>query len=389
MSWGGRVAVAGVYESPRRKAPGVHPFEIHAECVRGALEDAGLAFSEVDGLCSVGGTPADGTAWAPVLELAEWLGLSEQLRYVDGTETGGCSPIAQAGRAAAQIAAGAVEVAVVSYAECSYSLMPDLGTGTAGLNAQGPGAFEMPYGFSVAGAFALMAQRHMHEYGTTPEQLARVAVQCRANAASNPDARYREPLTVEDVLASPMIASPLHRFDCCVVTDSGGAVVLVGEGRARECRKPPVWLLGFGEALGHAQMNQMDRFTSTPAVASGQRAFAMAGVSHDDVDVAQLYDAFTITPLLALEDLGFCAKGEGGPFVESGAIAPGGQLPINTDGGGLSSNHPGRRGMFLLVESVRQLRGEGVGVQIAGARTALAHGLGGANSATATMILGV
>lgn len=389
MSWSGKVAVVGAYESPRRRAPGVHPFEIHAECVRGALEDAGLAFSDVDGLCSVGGGPADGTAWAPVLELAEWLGLSGQLRYVDGTETGGCSPIAQAGRAAAQIVDGAVDVVVVSYAECGYSLLPDIGTGTAGLGAHGPGAFELPYGFSVVGAYALMAQRHMYEFGTTSEQLAHVAVQCRANASLNPDARYRQPMTVEDVLASPVIASPLHRFDCCVVTDSGGAVVLAGERRARECRKPPVWLLGFGEALAHSQINQMDPFTATPGAASGRRAFAMAGVGRDDVDVAQLYDAFTITPLLALEDLGFCEKGDGGPFLASGAIAPGGAVPLNTDGGGLSSNHPGRRGMFLLVESVRQLRGEGVGVQIEGARTALAHGLGGAYSAAATMILGV
>lgn len=389
MTWSGKVAVAGAYESPRRKAPGVHPFEIHAECVRSALADAGLSMADVDGLCTVGGAGADGVAWTPILELAEWLGISDQLRYVDGTETGGCSFLAQAARAAARIADGTVDVVVITYAECGYSLLPNVGTSSAGLSTQGAGSFEIPWGFSTAGAYALMAQRHMYEFGTTSEQLAHVAVQCRANAALNPDARFRDPLTVDDVLASPMIASPLHRFDCCVVTDSGGAIVLVSEARARDCRKPPVLLLGSGEAFGASQINQMAKYTETVSKESGRQAFGMAGVRPDDIDVAQFYDAFTITPLLALEDLGFCEKGEGGPFVASGAIAPDGVIPINTDGGGLSSNHPGRRGMFLLIESVRQLRGEGPGAQVADPKLALAHGLGGAYSSTATMILGI
>ena len=186
-----------------------------------------------------------------------------------------------------------------------------------------------------------------------------------------------------------MIAAPLHRNDCCVVTDSGGAVVLVGRERARDARRKPAWILGYGEGIGAMRMSQMPSFTETPGVVSGRRAFEMAGIAPEEIDCAQVYDSFTITVLLALEDLGFCKKGEGGPFVESGAIGPGGDLPINTDGGGLSSNHPGRRGVFALIEAVRQLRGEGPGVQLDDPRLALAHGCGGQLSATATMILGV
>jgi acetyl-CoA C-acetyltransferase len=383
MSWSGQIAIVGAYESPRRKAPGVHPFEIQAECVFGALEDAGLTLAEVDGFCTAAGSPGEGGAWMDVVEVAEWLGIRPT--YVDSTDIGGAAPISQAGHAAAAIAAGLAEVVVVSYAACSYSAGGQFDTPPPGW---GPYGYETPYGFTTVASYALAAQRHMHEFGTTPEQLAAIAVQCRANAGPNPHARFREPLTVEDVLASPLIASPLHRYDCCVITDSGGAVVLVGRERAADCRKPPVWILGFGEAVGQVQMNQMWPFTETVATISGPRAMAMAGVRHEDIDCAQLYDSFTITVLLTLEDLGFCAKGEGGPYVESGAIAPGGALPINTDGGGLSSNHPGRRGIFTLIEGVRQLRGEGPGVQLADPKVVLCHGTGGSLSATATMILG-
>jgi len=378
------VAIVGAFESPRRKAPGMHPFEIQAECVLGALDDAGLSLGEVDGFCTSASSAGEGGGWMDVCEVPEYLGIEPT--FVDGTDTGGAAPIAQAGHAASAIAAGQAEVVVVSSAGCAYSGGGDFDTLPP---AWGPLAYEAPYGFTTVAAYALAAQRHMCEFGTTSEQLAAIAVQCRSNAAGNPDARYREAMTVDDVLASPMIAEPLHRNDCCVVTDSGGAVVLVGKDRARDVRKDPVWLLGFGEAVGQMRMSQMRSFTETPGAVSGARAMAMAGVEPSGIDCAQLYDSFTITALLALEDLGFCARGEGGAFAESGAIAPGGSVPINTDGGGLSSNHPGRRGVFALIEGVRQLRGDGPGVQLSDPRTALCHGCGGQLSATATMILGV
>jgi acetyl-CoA C-acetyltransferase len=381
--WSGEVAVVGASESPRRKAPGVHPFQIQAECVLGALQDAGLTLRDVDGFCSSANSPGEGAGWMDVCEVAEYLGIDPT--FVDGTDTGGAAPIAQAGHAATAIAAGLANVVVVSYAGCSYSGGGDFDTLPS---TWGPWAYEAPYGFTTVASYALAAQRHMHEFGTTPEQLAAIAVQCRANAGSNEHARYRDPITVEDVLASPIIASPLHRNDCCVVTDSGGAVVLVGRERAADAPKRPAWLLGFGEAVGKMRASQMPSFTETPGVASATRAFEMAGLRPDEMDCAQLYDSFTITVLLALEDLGFCKKGEGGPFVESGEIGPDGSVPINTDGGGMSSNHPGRRGVFALIETVRQLRGEGPGVQLRDPTLAVAHGVGGQLSATATMIVG-
>lgn len=384
VGFSGEVAVVGAYESPRRRAPGLHPFALQAECVRGALEDAGLSLADVDGFCTAAGFPGEGGAWMDTCEVAEWLGIHPT--YLDGTDTGGAAPLSQAGHAAAAIAAGLADVVVVSYAACSYSGAADFDTPPPGW---GPYGYEAPYGLTTVAAYALAAQRHMHELGTTPEQLALIAVQCRANAAANPDARYRDPLTVEDVLASPVIASPLHRLDCCVVTDSGGAIVLTGRNRAASCRKRPIWLLGFGEAAGQVQLSQMWPYTETVARLSGPRALAMAGVTLDELDCAQIYDSFTITVLLTLESIGFCGRGEGGAFVESGAIAPGGSIPINTDGGGLSSNHPGRRGIFTLVEGVRQLRGEGPGAQLVDPKLVLCHGTGGSLSATATIILGI
>lgn len=383
----GKTAVVGAYESPRRKADGVHPFEIQAECVRGALRDAGLELSDVDGFCTAAGDGGEGGAVEDIIELAEYLGI--QPTYFDSTDVGGCSYIAHVGHAAAAIAAGIAEVVVVSHAACPrwwpYPF-PDINTLSYPI---GPGEFEVPYGSPVAGNYAMIARRHMHEYGTTPEQLAQIAVTCRENAGKNPDARFRDPITVDDVLASRPIAEPLHKLDCCVITDSGGAVVLTSAERAKDCGSTPVSILGFGSAVTRIHMNRMDPVTVTPAAISGPRAMQMAGITPADVDVAQLYDAFTITPLLALEDLGFCAKGEGGPFVASGAISANGSLPINTDGGGLSSNHTGKRGMFAMIEGVRQLRGDGPGVQLENPQVSLVHGIGGAFAAAATLVLGV
>jgi acetyl-CoA C-acetyltransferase len=387
VSWSGSIAVAGIYESPTRRDPNRHPFEIQAECVLGALANAGMSLSDVDGFATAAALEAEGAGPFAVIELAEWIGLRPT--YFDSTDIGGASPISQVGHAAAAIHAGMADVVVVSYAANSYSSTVRWGERTEDVEREGPGQFEVTYGRTIPSAFALAANRHMHEFGTKPEHLAQVAVTCRANAAANPDARYREPITVEDVLNGPMIASPFHRLDCCVVTDSGGAVVVTSAERARDCPHPPANLLGFGESIHQQWLNQADSFVSSPGVTSGLRAFEQAGLTPTDVDVAQLYDANTFTPIVALEDLGFCGRGEAGDFVSSGAIAPDGEIPINTDGGGLSSNHPGRRGIFTIIESARQLRHCSPGAQISNPEVALAHGFGGELSSCATLILGV
>jgi acetyl-CoA C-acetyltransferase len=387
VSLSGSVAIVGAYESPRRKADGIHPFQIHAECAAAALEDAGLDWDDVDGFCTTAGDVAEAGATESIIEVAEYLGIRPT--YFDSTDVGGCSYIAHAGRAAAAISAGLTEVVLITQAACPrwWPLpFPDLNTVSYPV---GPGEFEVPYAGTIISNYAMVAQRHMHQFGTTSEQLARIAVTCRANAANNENARFRDPLSVEQVVESRMIASPLHKFDCCVITDSGGAIVMTSAERAKDCRREPVFVLGFGSAIERIHMNRMRDLTVTPGAVSGPRAMEMAGIKPDEVDVAQLYDAFTITPLLALEDLGFCAKGEGGPFVESGAIDADGSLPINTDGGGLSSNHTGKRGMFAMIEGVRQLRGEGPGVQVNDPKISLVHGWGGNFSAAATLVLGV
>ncbi len=251
------------------------------------------------------------------------------------------------------------------------------------------GQFEAPFGLPLAiGHYALIASRHMHEFGTTPEQLAEVAVTAREWAKLTPKAFKRDHLTVEDVLASRMISSPLSLLDCCLVTDGGGALVVTSAERAMDLRKAPVYLLGAGEAHWHRNISQMPDLTVTAAAESGPRAYEMAGVRPEDVDVAMLYDAFTINTILFLEDLGFCQKGEGGTFLEGGRIAPGGELAVNTNGGGLSYNHPGMYGLLLLIEAVRQLRGECGERQVKGAEVALAHGNGGVLSSQVTAVLG-
>ncbi|WP_211109001.1 acetyl-CoA acetyltransferase [Azospirillum argentinense] len=381
----GKAAIAGVFESPRRDAPRVHPFALQMECILGALDDAGLTLKDVDGLCAASGDWAEGGSTMDVVELAEYIGIAPT--YVNSTDVGGCSYILQAGQAAAAIATGLAEVVVISYAACPRWWPLSSPSFDPFVFPAGPGQYEIPYAPTLISTYGLFARRHMDLYGTTPEQLAQVAVTFREHAAKNPDARLRKPITVDDVLASPMIASPLHRLDCCVVTDGGGAVVMTSRERARDLKKPPVHLVGYGAAVARTQNSQIPDDLTTPAALSGPRAFAMAGVTPGEIDVAQIYDAFTITPMLALEDLGFCGRGESGAFVADGNLTLGGSLPTNTDGGGLSSNHPGKRGIFTLIESVRQLRGEGPGVQVPDARIALAHGLGGTFCSAATAIL--
>jgi acetyl-CoA C-acetyltransferase len=383
--WSGQAAIVGAYESPRRKAPGMHPYALHAEVIRGALDDAGLELGDVDGFCTAASMPPEGAKDMDLSEIAEYVGIKP--KWFDSTDIGGAAFLSQALHAAVAIDAGLCEVVVISYAAMGRSwpfAFDDFGT-----SSYGPGQWENPYGPSTVASYALAAQRHMATYGTTEEHLAKIAVQCRANAASNPDALYRDPITVDDVLSSPMIASPLHRLDCCVVTDSGGAFVMTSRKRAESMSGTPVYLLGGGEALGQVLMNQMPDLTRTVAMESAGRALSSAGIRLAEVDCAQLYDSFTYTVLVTLESIGFCGPGEAGAFIDSGSISPSGVLPINTDGGGLASNHPGRRGALAIIEGVRQLRGRSPGVQLKDPHICLVHGTGGFLSATATLVLGI
>jgi acetyl-CoA acetyltransferase len=252
----------------------------------------------------------------------------------------------------------------------------------------GPTQYEAPYGNSLVGSYAMAARRHMHEFGTTSEQLAEIAVGVREFAGFNPKAIYREPITVEDVVNSRMIADPLHKLDCCAITDGGGAFIMTTADRARDLKQPPVYVLGAAGAQTHWNISQMPDFTTTAGAKSGPEAFARAGLTPDDVDMVMFYDSFTITVLLLLEGMGFCKRGEGGPFVAEGHLKRGGKLPLNTDGGGLSSCHPGMRGIFLIIEAVRQLRGQAGEVQVPDCTVALAAGSGGWLSAIGTAILG-
>lgn len=359
---------------------------LEVQVIREALDDAGLAISDVDAVFS-----SLTNGWAASLELAEYLAISP--RWTDSTQTGGSSFEIHVEHAAAAIALGLCDVAVIVYAATPYSSFKRGGTGFGSRQvAPGPtpaAEWEMPYGNRMpVGAYALAASRHMHEFGTTSEQLAQIAVDTRTWATMNPRARRQEPITVDDVLASPVQASPLHKLDCCLVTDGAGAIVLTSASRARDLRKPPALVLGTGTCHTHAMISQMPDLTTTGAAVSGPLAFGAAGLTPSDVDVVQLYDSFTITVLLLLEDLGFCPKGEGGRFVSDGVLAPGGSLPANTTGGGLAYTHPGMFGIFLLVEAVRQLRGECGDRQVPGAEVALAHGSGGVLSAMSTVILG-
>jgi acetyl-CoA acetyltransferase len=357
--------------------------ELEVDMVRAALDDAGLTIGDVDSVISTSGMMAS-------LDLAERMGV--QGRYTDTTMTGGSSFEVHVEHAAAAIDAGYCDVAVIVYAATPRSgKNPFAGGGPSMGGGDLPFLqWDLPYGFGLpASSYSLAARRHMHEYGTTSEQLAEIAVAFRGWATKNPNAYHRDPIAVDDVLASPMVAEPLHKLDCCLVTDGAGALVMTSAARARDLRQPPVYVLGAGTAHTHGMsISQMPDITTTAAAVSGPNAFAMAGITPSDVDVVQLYDSFTITALITLEDLGFCAKGEGGGFVEGGRLGPGGDLPTNTNGGGLSYTHPGMYGMFVLVEAVRQLRGDVVDRQVPGAEVAVANGCGGVLSCTSTIVLG-
>jgi acetyl-CoA acetyltransferase len=377
LSIRGKVGIVGAAESDLGEVgPGFTPLDLIGQATDRALVDAGLKKEDVDGLFSASAYYSMATVSA-----GEYLGIRP--RYSDATNMGGSSFVSHLLHAAAAIGAGLCEVALVIYASTQRS-----GGGFRGLS-EPPNPYETPYGprYPVS-MYALAASRHMHDYGTTREQLAEVAVAAREWAKLNPKAFERDHLTVEDVLASRMISTPLSLLDCCLVTDGGGALIVTSAERAKELRKPPVYLLGTAEAHWHRNISQMPDLTVTAASESGPRAYEMAGVSPEEVDVVMLYDAFTITPILFLEDLGFCEKGEGGPFVEDGRIAPGGELPVNTNGGGLSYNHPGMYGLLLVIEAVRQLRGECGDRQVEEAEVAIAHGNGGVLSSQVTAVLG-
>jgi acetyl-CoA acetyltransferase len=376
-----RVAVAGVALADVGSTPAKTSYGLIAQASRRAVADAGLRPADIDGLCSTS------TGIMAPIDVGEYLGIRP--RWVDSTSVGGAAWEVMAAHAADAIAQGHADVVLLTYGSTARSdLRKGLRTASLNWGSRGPQQWEAPYGHTLISKYAMAARRHMFEYGTTIEQLAEIAVSARFNAADNPQASYREPITIDDVLGGPMIADPFTRLHCCIRSDGGAAVVLVAEDRAADLPKPPVWVLGTGECTAHVSTSQWPDMTVGPAAVSGPLAFQRAGVTAEDIDVAELYDAFTYMLLVNLEDLGFCKKGEGGPFVADGRLRLGGALPTNTDGGGLSAVHPGMRGLFLLVEAARQLRGECGPRQVPEARIAVASGTGGWFCSSGTVVLG-
>jgi len=385
MSIKGQAYIVGAFEHPTRKAPDKSVAQLHAESAAGALRDAGLTKDDVDGYFCAGDAPGMGP-----LAMADYMNL--RLRHLDSTDLGGCSYIAHVAHAAEAIAAGRCEVALITLAGRPRSAGHS-GAAARPAVADAPDApWEAPFSPMTANLYGMCAQRHMHQFGTTSEQLAWIKVAASHHAQHNPHALLCDVVTVEQVLASPMIATPLHRLDCCVVTDGGGALVVTSQSVARGLKRPLVRLLGAGESMKGQDAGAVD-LTYSAAIRSGPPAFAMAGVAPGDIQYASIYDSFTITVLMQLEDLGFCAKGDGGRFVSDGNLISGvGRLPFNTDGGGLCNNHPANRGgITKVIESVRQLRGEAhPAVQVLGCTLALAHGTGGllgSRHGAATLIL--
>lgn len=373
----GGAAIVGAAESDLgHVAEGMNVIDLMAQGITRALADCGLALKDVDGLiCATTQSRTSG------LNISEYLGISPA--FIDTTIIGGSSFMFHVGHALAAIQLGLCNVAVIAYGSTQRSV----GRRQASVREINP--YETPYRpFLPSSAYALAASRHMFEFGTTREQMAAVAVAARQWALKNPVAWEKKPLSIDEVLGARMVSYPFTVRDICLVTDGGGAIVLTAPDRAKSLKKPPVYVLGHGQAITHANISSMPDLTVTGALASGKAAYAMAGLAAKDIDVVELYDAFTINTILFLEDLGFCPKGEGGRFVEGGRIAPGGSLPVNTNGGGLSYCHPGMYGLFLLIEAVRQLRGESGERQVKGAETAIAHGNGGVLSSQSTVILG-
>lgn len=387
MGINGKSCIVGIYEHPCRAALDKTLPQLHAEIAKGALADAGLSKDDVDAYFCAGDAPGLGP-----INMIEYMGLNN-VRHMDSTETGGSSYIVHVNHAAQAIAAGHCNVALITLAGRPVADAKE-GKPVRYYNQQAPDfPFEMPYGPNVTNMYAMCAMRHMYEYGTTSEQLAWIKVAASHHAQHNEQAKLRDVVTVEDVVNSPMIADPLHRLDCCVITDGGGGIVMVSPEVAKSLKRTRVKVLGAGEAPKHLAAGQVD-LTYSGACWSGPKAFAEAGVTPTDIKYASIYDSFTITVLETLEDLGFCKKGEGGRFVSDGNLISGvGKLPFNTDGGGLCNNHPGNRGgMTKVLEAVRQVRGEAhPKVQVRNCDIALAHGTGGllgSRMGSATVILG-
>lgn len=374
------VHIAGVAETPLGEVWDHTELSMLAMAAREALTEAGMTPADVDAVF-VNYMGEEGS-----VQVAEYLGIEP--RYADSSDLGGAAFEAFVHHAMLAIAARRCEVALIGYASRQRTRRGRSMVRPA-VAATLYGQFEIPFGIPMPiGHYALIAARHMHQFGTTSEQLAEIAVAARKWARLNPKAWVRDPLTVEDVLASRLISDPLHKLDCCLVTDGGGVVIVTTAERARDAAKPSVRVLGAGESHTHWHIAQMPDLTVSAGAVSAREAFGMAGISPSDVDVLEPYDSFTITVLITLEDLGFCGKGEGGSFVEGGRLAPSGVLPAMTMGGGLSYNHPGALGILLLVEAVRQLRGEAGERQVSGAEVVVAHGVGGVFSTAGTVVLG-
>jgi len=377
--------IAGVFEHPLREIPDKTVPQIHAEVARGALTDAGLTMADVDAYYSAGDAPGFGA-----LSMADYLGLD--CHHLDDTETGGSSYLLHVQHAAEAIAAGHIDVALITLAGKPRTGGAGPG-GSARFSSAPEAGFENQFGLGVISGYAMAASRHMHEFGTTSAQLAEIKVAASTHAQHNPDAFLQDVVTVEQVLDSRMISDPLHLLDACVVTDGGGALVVVSDAVAKTLDRHTIPVLGTGFGFKGTNSGRID-LTYTGARVSGPAAFEEAGVTHGDIDYASIYDSFTITVLVTLEDLGFCERGKGGEFVLDGALqAPHGRLPFNTDGGGLCNNHPANRGgMTKVIEAVRQLRGEAhAAVQVPDCQLALAHGTGGSMATrmgSATLILG-
>jgi acetyl-CoA acetyltransferase len=380
--------IVGTGLSDYPKAPHLDGVQHHVLAARRAIADAGIEKAVIDGYVGVGGS--GGMMVDDAVTMAEYLRIDH--RYIDGTMTGGSSFEFHVQHLAAAIREGLCDTALVTYGSDQLSRMGRmLGTGgfqRPGQRVSGPMQYEAPYGNSLVGAYAMHAMRHMYEFGTTPEQLAEIAVGVREYATLNPLAMYRDPITVDDVVNSRVIADPLHKLDCCAITDGGGAFIMTTAERAQDLPQRPVFVLGAAGAQTHWNVGQQVDFTTCAGALAGPVAFGRAGLTPDDVDMLMFYDSFTITCLILLESLGFVPKGEGGPFVAEGNLKQGGKWPLNTDGGGLSSCHPGMRGIFLIIEAVRQLRGQAGDAQVPDCRVALCAGSGGWLSCIGVAILG-
>jgi acetyl-CoA C-acetyltransferase len=378
-------AIVGAYEHPTRFAPDKSEWQLMGEAARGAIEDAGLTPGHIDAFFIPATAPEGGyLGTCAAIMAADYLNIHP--KFIDETDVGGASLGYYVNRAVIGIHAGLFRCALIAYGATTRSRQIPVGTVSYNQLSQTesipiPDAFEQIYGTTVISFMGLLTQRYMHTHGLTSEQLAAVAVTMREHGRLNPHAARRDPMTVADVLASPIIASPLHRLDCCLISDGAGAIIIASQDLVSEARKPAVWIRGFGESImhhggGHTDWAEESRLVVKRAC---DQAYEMAGVQRSEIDTAMIYDAFTFNVVVDLEGAGFCGIGEGGEFVADGQLRlDGGSLPVNPDGGGLSSNHPGRRGIFLFIEAVRQLRGEATGRQVKDARTAMCTATGAA-----------